>query len=359
MNFTDQYPILNTFTYLNTASSGILSKSLLNWRREHDQDFFIKGSEFRNTQANFLQSVRNTVARFFNAKEDNTFLVPNFSFGFNTFLAGLSSSHRFFLLEEDYPSINYAVQSGGFTCTYLPMNEQLEESILEKIKQFKPTIFAFSLVQYISGNKFSFSLIRKIKDTFPDLMIVADGTQFCGTENFNFEQSGLDVLIASGYKWMLAGYGNGFVLLKDSVIGQLYQTAKDSPLPNEPFLKDKQILSIYFEPGHQDTLAFGSLNHAILQMEHFGTDIIEHKIKQLSQRAKEAFSDRGLIDPAIINRKEHSSIYSLNVNDSVYKKLLEARVMCLVRGKGVRIAFHFYNTNEDLDLLLNVVDANL
>ncbi|MEX0362300.1 MAG: aminotransferase, partial [Allomuricauda sp.] len=39
--------------------------------------------------------------------------------------------------------------------------------------------------------------------------------QFCGTQEFNFEESGIDVLGASAYKWLLAGYGNGFFLVKE------------------------------------------------------------------------------------------------------------------------------------------------
>ena len=99
MNFKQQFPILNTCTYLNTASSGILSGTLADWRMNHDLDFFNTSGAFRNNQATFLQQIKQATADFFNAKAEHTFLVPNFSFGFNTFLQGLSSNHRFLLLQ--------------------------------------------------------------------------------------------------------------------------------------------------------------------------------------------------------------------------------------------------------------------
>jgi selenocysteine lyase/cysteine desulfurase len=358
MNLIEQFPIINTSTYLNTASSGILSKSLLDWRREHDLNYFHHGSEFRIHQKIFLTEVRTTLAKFFSADPNNTFLLPNFSFGFNTFLEGLSGCHKFLLVKDDYPSINYAVKSRGFDHTYVPAGEQFEALIFDHIKTFKPTIFAFSIVQYISGIKINMEFLKTLKIEFPDLLLVADGTQFCGTEDFNFEDSGLDVLISSGYKWMLAGYGNGFLFFKDHVKEFLYEDAKKTASPHEPFLLHKSWLSIYFEPGHQDTLAFGSLQHSILNFDKIGMDFIENQITDLSKKAKSAFVSRGLLDHEMASRDNHSSIFNLNVPESIYDKLQAANILTTFRGKGIRVAFNYYNSEQDLQHLLEVIDLN-
>jgi selenocysteine lyase/cysteine desulfurase len=359
MNLIEQFPIIGTSTYLNTASSGVLSKSLLDWRRAHDVDFFHQGSGFRLHQAAFLSEVRVTLAKFFSANPDDTFLVPNFSFGFNTFLEGLSGNHKFLLIHDDYPSINYAVQSRGFEHAFVPVTEQFEELIIDWIKTFKPTVFAFSLVQYISGIKIDMEFLKTLKREFPELLIVADGTQYCGTEDFNFQNSGLDVLISSGYKWMLAGYGNGFLFLKEQVKAHLYQEAKKIASPKEPFLLHKSLLSIFFEPGHQDTLAFGSLQQSIFYFNEIGMDFIKDKISILSKEAKSAFIARGLLDDVMAKRENHTSIFNLNVPDSLYIKLQEANILSTYRGKGIRVAFNFYNSEQDLQHLLDVVDRNL
>jgi selenocysteine lyase/cysteine desulfurase len=358
MNLTEQFPIISTSTYLNTASSGILSKSLLDWRRSHDTDFYHQGSTFRMQQAEFLNDVKCTVARFFKISPDNTFLVPNFSFGFNTFLEGLSGNQKFLLVRDDYPSINYAVQSRGFTCEYVQADEHFEENIYSAIKTLKPTIFAFSIVQYISGIKINIDFLKTLKASFPDLLIVADGTQFCGTESFDFLNSGIDVLMSSGYKWMLAGYGNGFMLLKDQAKDQLYQDAKARSLPQEPFLQGKSVLSIYFEPGHQDTLAFGSLKHSISFLEELDMAVIKQKIEHLSQIAKEAFLSRDLLRKVVATRNNHTSIFNLSVPERLYEKLQTANVLSTSRGNGIRIAFNFYNSEQDLKRLLEVIDQN-
>ncbi|MFP5080027.1 aminotransferase class V-fold PLP-dependent enzyme [Pedobacter sp. JCM 36344] len=355
MNFTDQFPLLEKYTYLDTASSGLLSQRQVNWRRVHDQTFFEQGSLFRLTQAAFLHDVKATIAKFFNAKTENSFLIPNFSFGFNTLLEGLPGGQRFLLLTEDYPSVNYAIETRGHTCEYITMAEQLEERIIDHIKTQKPTVFAFSLVQYVTGVKLSLEFVKDLKALFPDLLIIADGTQFCGTTAFDFEASGFDVFMASGYKWMLAGYGNGFMFLKDEIASRLFTEARKRPSPTEQFLQSKSLLSVYFEPGHLDTLNFGTLKQSILYFEELGMGLISQQTQSLSEKAKAAFTERGLLTKFVAQRKDHSTIFNLALSIEKYQKLLAADIICYPRGSGIRLAFHFFNTEADLAKLLDVL----
>ena len=356
MDFKEQFPVLKGCTYLNTASSGIIARSIQHWRQSHDEQYVDQGSKFRVQQADFLQDVRQTVARFFHGNVENTFLAQNFSIAFNTFLDGLSRSHRFLLITSDYPSVNYPVESRGFSCTYADLDEHLEQNILDKIIAFRPTVLAISLVQYINGIKIDLGFLKRLKAENPDLLIVADGTQFCGTEDFNFEQSGLDVLISSGYKWMLAGYGNGFVLIKDAVYSYLYQERTGFALPKEPFLKDRGLLSLCFEPGHLDTLNFGTLKQSILLMEALGPGFIQTQIETVGKIAKQAFTERGLLSKEVVQRVDHSAIFNITADTQLIKKIDTANILALPRGAGLRVAFHFYNDEQDLERLLKVID---
>lgn len=356
MNFKNEFPLLGQTTYINTAASCLLSSSLLGWRREHDHWFMQSGSGFRLEQAAFLEGVKDTIAHFFKADRSHTFLVANFSSGFNVFLDGLDSRHRFLLLDNEFPAVYYPVQSRGFTCNYIAMGADLEERIIDGIRQHQPTIFAFSLVQYTNGVKLSQAFIQELKRLFPDLILVADGTQYCGTELLDFSASSMDVLIASGYKWMLGGYGNGFVFLKEAVVPQLYAEVGSRPLPQEPFLQHKGMLHMRFEPGHQDTLNFGSLQQSTLFLSETGYPFISDKIDLLTREAKAAFAERGLLDDFICERPVHSSIFRLNIDDELVQKILGANIVGTARGRGLRVSFHFYNELQDLEHLLAVID---
>ncbi len=357
MDFSHQFPVLNSYSYLNTANSGILSRELLEWRTAHDQDFLLTGSLFRLKRDEFLQNGRETIADFFNGKASHTYLVPNFSFGFNVLLDGLGSPKRFLLLKEDYPSINYPVESRGHECSYVPIDETLEQNILDAIEYVNPEVIAFSLVQYSNGLKIDLDFLKQLKANYPDLLIIADGTQFCGTAQFDFQKSGIDVLICSGYKWLLGGYGNGFVLLSEEAGEKLYVKEKKIPLPTEGFLKNRNTLSLFFEPGHLDTLNFGTLFKSITYLRQQGIEKIENKIYQLTLKARQAFIDRELLSIAVKNRKNHSAIFNLDISFDMIKKLQDNGIIITYRGAGARVSFHFYNSEDNLDNLLQVIDS--
>lgn len=352
------FPILKEYTYLNTANSGILSTNLAEWRTQHDQAFIAGGSIFKMENMPIITDLRNNIAKLFSSKSENTYFVQNFSVGFNILLSGLDKSHRFLLLEEEYPSVSYPLISMGFDYHSIPIDEKLEENIINAIEKFKPTVLAFSMVQYISGFRMDEDFIRKLKTSYPALLLVGDGTQFLGTTVFNFEKSGLDALIGSGYKWLLAGYGNGYALLSDQMKDAIYNKNKLAELPTAPFLKDKDHLSMCFEPGHLDTLNFGTLNESLNELGSIGFDWIENTTQAISNKARLALNSRGLIPDWILERKYQSTIMSMPLEQKMVDKIAAAKILCSPRGAGTRISFHFYNTEEDLNQLLHVLDSH-
>jgi selenocysteine lyase/cysteine desulfurase len=351
------FPILKEYTYLNTANSGILSTNLAEWRTKHDQAFITGGSIFRMENLPMINDLRNNISKLFGSKTENTYLVQNFSVGFNTLLAGLDKNHRFLLLEEEYPSVSYPVISMGFNYHSITINEKLEENIINAIDKFKPTIFAFSMVQYISGLRMDDDFLQKLKNTYPDLLLIGDGTQFLGTVNFNFEKSGLDALMGSGYKWLLGGYGNGYAFLSDQMKDAIYSKNKLAELPTAPFLKGKDHLSMCFEPGHLDTLNFGTLNESLNYLGAVGFDSIEKTSQALSNKARLELNSRGIIPDWTLARKYQSTIMSMPLDQKTVEKLAAAKILCSPRGTGTRISFHYYNTEEDLNQLLQVLDG--
>jgi selenocysteine lyase/cysteine desulfurase len=112
----------------------------------------------------------------------------------------------------------------------------------------------------------------------------------------------------------------------------------------------------HFEPGHQDTLNFGSLEQSILNFERIGVENISEKVQQLTQYAKNSFTERGLLDEAVVQRNHHSNIFNLKGDQALFKKLAENKIICSLRGSGIRVGFHFYNTKEEIDRLLAVFD---
>lgn len=353
-----KFPFLQQGIYANTAATGLLYEDLMEWRQEHDLDFLIGGSRMKEVWYDKIDEVKLTVADFFSCEKENVALVPNFTIGLNMLLEGLSKEYKVLLLDNDYPSLNWPFERRNFEREYISIAENMEQHILDKLKTGNFNVLALSLVQWINGVKIDLEFLKNIKKDYPDLLIIADGTQFCGTQNFNFLESGIDILGASAYKWLLAGYGNGFFLLQDGVSERLDVKAIGNwSVDRAGDLSTDIPLNKLLQPGHLDSLNFGSLQFSMDFLSNIGMDHIEAQVKQLSQKAHKAFTDLDLLQPYVANRKDHSSIFNIRADKNVFQKLSDENVVCVQRGDGIRLSFHFYNTENEIDAIVDLLKS--
>lgn len=357
MSYKTYFDIPEDIVYLNTPKNGLIPRTHAQWRRQWDEAFFAADSNQRDQHLDIMQNVKSGFAELFNCPAAQVYLVPNFSFGYNVLLDGLPKGLKYAILEGDYPSVNYAIKSRGFSFELIDMHEgSLEENILNVVKNSKPDVLALSIVQYISGLKIDLAFIKQLKKDNPDLIIIGDATQYLGTEPFNFLDSGFDAVAGSGYKWLMAGFGNGYVMLSEALYAILYAEARQRPGPTEPMLVNKPIIDLYFEPGHQDTLTYGTLAQSVRFYKELNINNIEAYLKQLQDYAYQIFEERGWLLPTVKDRAIRSSLINLQVAQAVYPLLVEEGIRCFPRGSGIRIGLHLYNDTNDVDRLVAALD---
>ncbi len=355
-----EFPVTRKGIYANTAVYGPLYDSLLDWRQEHDLDFLIHGSDMRNRSLKILSDTRNTVGRFFDCKRENVALVSNFSTGLNFLLEGLKPKTKVLLLENDYPSLNWSFENRDFDISYLTMTVDVEQHIYDVIVKNKIEVLALSLVQWLDGFLIDLEFLKKLKVQLPSLILIADGTQFCGSRSFDFEASGIDVLGASAYKWLLAGYGNGFMLFSDTVQERFSLNTIGFNAANGEMEKKEDIrFAKKFEPGHLSCLNFGSLKFSLDFLNKLGMDAITEHNKALLTKAKEDFSELGLLTKEIVQRKVHSTIFNIRGDVKIFNRLIENNVLCAQRGNGIRVSFHCYNTQNEIDEIVKILKRTL
>jgi selenocysteine lyase/cysteine desulfurase len=351
-NLRKGFPVLEQYTYLNTAASGLLPEQVWEFRQEHDLDFLLGASIFKEKKAHILTESRELLGECFGCEPQRVALIPNFSFGFNTLLEGLKKGDKALLLKDDYPSLTWPVDARNFDINYAEINEKLEENIAEAFESQQPDFFAFSIVQYINGIKIDLNFIRELKQKYPETLFIADATQFCGTEDFNFETSGLDVFICSTYKWLNAGYGNAFMLFKEGVEKKVAPKSLGFGSLQGKYKADEDNFIGKFEPGHQDTLNFGSLAAALNLIKTTGVSEIYSQISHLKTLAKTEFTKMNLLEEAVVKRSVHSSIFNIKGDDKLFQYLRSENIIVSQRGNGIRISFHYFNTEKELGILV-------
>ncbi|MEM1337488.1 MAG: aminotransferase class V-fold PLP-dependent enzyme [Bacteroidota bacterium] len=349
---------LATVRYVNTATSGLLSNTVLAWRKDHDLDYATHGSEKKVQTEQILSQLRETLGDCFGCHPQNIALVPSFSVGVNLLLEGLGPSEKVVLLEQEYPSLNWAFQNRGFTIDMLPITGNLEEIVYNHIRRSGATVLACSMVQWLNGIQLGVDFFKQLKRDFPALLIVVDGTQYCGVAEFDFLASGIDIFGTSGYKWLLAGYGNGFFLVRESAKERFSLKAMGyGSGRNVKENRMERTFCKHLETGHLDSLSFGSLYHSLHFLKTIGFKGIGDHNTAISKAAKTIFTDLGILEDRVKQRKNHSSIFNIQIDSAMHKRLLENGIVCARRGGGTRLSFHFYNTPADLEAIITVLKA--
>ena len=352
----DAFPITKKCTYLNTPSSGLTSKNLIDFRKQYDNGIHTDYKKIDFLEDEQIDSLRTKIQKYFKAETAEIALLPSFSIGLNGIVDALPKHAKVLLLKGDYPSVNLPFEFRDFQIEYAEINENLEHNIDQKLERFQPDFIALSVVQFLNGIKIDLSFLQQVKKTYPHIQIIGDATQYLGTEKFNFDESAFSVIGSSGYKWFNAGTGNAFFIIDKDFLAALNPKSYGSnSLLNKPDGSFRK--TGFLEPGHFDMHSLKSLEVALdFHYNEIGIESIEAQIKSLSLKAFNAFSKRNLLSNAVQKRKIHSCIFNLNRSEADLKKLLDANIVCAYRKNGIRVGFHYFNNEADLTNLLATLD---
>lgn len=340
------FPLLEKCIYLNTAYTAPLAQPLLEWRHADERSYFEGGDKYKlDNEKRYAALAKEKMATFLNASAPYTFITSNFSTAFHHALTLLPRDFHFLVLEEEYPSLLGTIHSHGFSTTVLPIGETMEEEVARVLNTKKIDVLALSMVQYISGIRFDEKELKKIKANHPNLIIMVDMTQCVGGHFFSFDDSPIDAIFGSTYKWLMAGHGTGFAAFQPSFIHRTQCSI--------------EAITNMYDRGQCSVSALGSLSFmlTLISQQDFSA-LMEHKSK-LSQALRLGLHQRGLLDKRVVERPQHSSIYTFRAHDRVFEKLKAHEIRCIQRGQGIRVAVHHYNNEADLAVFFSTLDALL
>lgn len=335
------FPLLHRALYFNTAYVGLASKPLMDYRASLEQEFFNEADAYKRNAIARLEASTKTVADFLNAPLSQTFLVHNFSIGVRYCLEYLPKGTRVLTLKEDYPSLLNALEERQLDVTAVPVTVDVETRVQEALRQGHFDVLEISMVNYTTGLKFNMKALEAIKKAHPELLIIVDGTQWVGTEAIDVQNSPIDILVGSGYKWLLAGFSSGY----------LYCSA----FFFERFKLDPTALWERIFVGHFDYLGAASLAFAVQQLQQWDFEqlmIHKHALDAQLQKGLEA---SGRLWPLTLQREAHSGIFNISGTEEDVANLQKKGVHCSYRGTGIRLSAHFYNTEEEIEQLLQLL----
>ena len=346
-------------TYLNTSSTGLISKSSVDVACKFHNKMHENGSAHAELfLSKELPQIRETVSIFIDAPVSEIALIPNFSYGLCTVIPSILKLKRVLLFNNDYPSLIQPFQINDFDLFWIDSNDGFSIE-LEELKQLiikhKIEILALSHVQYFTGFIIDIDELGLFCKQH-DVLFIVDGSQSLGAIPFSFTTSHVDIYITSNYKWMNGGFGTGIMCIKKETIDKYIPKIGGFSSYKQVNGQWKYEPSIHsYEPGHPNMSGLALLKDAIEFKVKLGLkNIASHNLKLLNELISYLNSSSiNLVGPA--DNMQRCNIICINGNEQLATHLHEQGIVVKMRNNIIRIGIHFYNTRKDIDHLIRAL----
>lgn len=345
---------MQQYTYLNTAGCGLLSQSSQQVLQEGIQQYANHGSLAREVWFEELSFLRQRAAELIGASETEVALITNFTNGVYQ-VAHLLREHaeKVLLIDDDYPSLTLPWHLLGYEVHSTPVHSNgsiSPETIEDSIRQHQIKILAVSHVQYSSGFQLSLAELGEICRR-NDTLLVVDATQSLGMIPISLRDTPVDVLIASGYKWLNSGLGNGLLYLREDLYAQLrpnllgFGAVGSNYTPES--LQELPFTPQTLEAGHYNFFSLLVLRQAIEDSLQIGIANINHRVMQLRQQLTEGLPGNiSLVSD--YPSTQASGIVVVKAPADAEQQLRAQNIITATRPKGLRISPHFFNDEGDI-----------
>jgi len=190
------------------------------------------------------------------------------------------------------------------------------------------------------------------------IISVVDGAQTPGHIRIDVEKLGCDAYYGCPHKWLMAPAGNGFLYVKESLIDKVWTTFASSQWDNH---EDNGYRLGQRGTGNPSLL----IGFEVALELHFeiGPQRVYNRIRELGDRLRAGLAKIGgveIVTPRDSMRAGLTTFKIRGVEDKDVQTQLWKRgkiqPRALSKGKGIRYSTHIYNSEDEVDRTLAVLN---
>jgi len=359
--------------FLNAASVGPMPSDAVRvadrWSAARARPHTIAFQELLDAAA----TARTQFAALIGADAPAIALMPNTTYGLNLAARALPLRPGTILaFDGEFPSCVYPFQalgSRGITLELIPKRHGLpdEDALIAAIESRTDVVaVVVSWVQFATGFVADLERIGRACRARGAFFIV-DGIQGCGIRPIDVTALPIDVFASGAQKWQLGPWGTGFVYIRRDLVGALephdvgwacMKTSTDYTRLTEydfDFFDDARRFEVV-TLAYQD---FAVANAATRLLLDLGTAEVAEHLAALTGRLVEWATSRRdvrLVTPASPARRAGIVSFAPTDLQGMAKRLEAAQVIHTVREGAIRLSPHVYNTMEEIDRVLALLE---
>ena len=322
-----------------------------------------------------MERARDLFSQIVGADAEGVALVPSASYGLSCAARNIvvTPGDRILVLAEQFPSNVYAwretARMHGATLVAVdrPPDDDWSRAVLAAIDE-RVSLVALPQCHWTDGGLLDLVRIgarcREVGAT-----LVLDLTQSAGALSFNAAEVQPDYLVSAGYKWLLGPYSLGFLWMapehrdgRPIEYNWMGRAGADNFARLVDYRDDYRPGARRFDVGEgANFVLVPMITAALEQILSWGVEGIETAIGARTDRIAERAASLGLRSAPAALRAAHflGLHFPGGLPDELPAALAAENIHVSVRGTSLRVTPHLYNTDEDVDRLLAVLERLL
>jgi kynureninase len=361
-----EFPILERKVYLNSCSLGALSHRAMARVAQFHEDWNTLGAAaWYEIWMARLAETRAAVGRLLNASQDEIALTASVSVALTAVASAIDYGQRprVVVAELDFPTLAYQwMVRPDVEVVRVRTDDRatIDPARFAAAVDERTAVLATSHVFFTTGAIQDLAKLARIAHENGALFVV-DAYQSAGQVPIDVKAAGADLLITGPLKWLLGGPGLAYLYVRNELIPRLMPRIAGWFGAREQFRFDIGAFEFRddarrFELGTPalPTVHAALGGHEII--EEVGIDAIRQRNRHLTERMIGRARSAGMVVRCAEDADARSAIVMIGHDDpaGAVGTLAARDIIVDWRPGFVRISPHFYNTDEEVDL---VVDA--
>ena len=320
-----------------------------------------------------LAAARLGIAQLINADPSEIALATNTGFGLNLAARALplKAGDVVLLSDKEFPANVYPwlmLRDRGVTVEVArcrPEGWPDEDYLLQRLRDPAVRVLAVSFVQFSNGYRADLQKLSaacRANGTY----LVVDGIQGIGNSVLDVTETPIDILACGGQKWLLSPWGSGFVYVRKELV-PLLEPAITSWMAFEG-TDDFSRLTEYNPTFRADARRFEMITLPYQDFVGMTASLgllLEIGVRDIAEVTRAAHApvvrwaqenDVRISSP--LDDRHRSAILCIAPAKPVeaYHGMKRARVVCSLREGSIRLSPHCYNTLEEMEKVIEVLD---
>ncbi|PPR42290.1 MAG: putative cysteine desulfurase [Alphaproteobacteria bacterium MarineAlpha8_Bin1] len=364
----------------NNAGASKNPKFVVNRIKEYLDEEVLLGGYYaaEKNKKNIIKFYKN-LSSLINCHESEISFVPSSTYGWNFFLdsINLEKGDNIIIFDNEYGNNFLSLlkkKDVEIRVSEIDKDGKICLSNLKKKIDKKTKIISMCHIASQSGNIQNAKEICKVsKKLNNQIIFLLDSCQSIGHIKIDVKEINCDVMVGSGRKYLRGPRGTGFIYIKDSIKKNIQPSIFDSrscvlKKMNTILYKKNLFETFEFPPA----LIIG-LSESLSYLNKLGIKNIEKKIKNLSiyfrNKIKNIKNIKVYENPLLLSGINTISIEKKSV-EKIHSFLLKKKILTSISTtstsyhyfkkmnlrKLLRISFHYYNTQKEIDYLVEVLN---